>query len=88
MLFQLSNTPLKTFDIEHMYLSKNSNLFDYLINYCKKKDIQIISCLDISNNNFVINKYKMLKSLPIYFHMYNYHIGSYISKNKMNFNFL
>jgi hypothetical protein len=88
ILFRLSNFPLKTIDIEHMYISKKSSLFEFLINESYSNKIEIISCLDISNNTFIINKYKMLKSLPIFYHMYNYHISTEIPKKQMCFNYL
>lgn len=87
--FNQSNIISKTIDIENIYLSSHStNIFDYLINYCLNKKIEIISCLDIADNYIIINKYKMLKSMPIYYHMYNFHIKDIIKKNDIFINYL
>ena len=79
---------IKTIDIENMFLMENSGLFDFLIKECIDKKIKIISCLDISNNHCIIKKYNMIKSFPIFYHMYNYHIPYKIMKKNLCFNYL
>ena len=88
IVFRSNSDFTKTVDIENMFLMKNSGLFDFLIKECNDKKIKIISCLDISKNNYIINKYQMNKSFPIFYHMYNYHISNKILKKNLCFNYL
>uniref|UniRef100_A0A6C0IY63 glycylpeptide N-tetradecanoyltransferase n=1 Tax=viral metagenome TaxID=1070528 RepID=A0A6C0IY63_9ZZZZ len=89
--FVYEKKKLMTLDIENIYISSvnlnNTLLFDYLINYCQLEKIDIITCIDNMHNTFFIKKYNLLKSMNLYYHMYNYHYKKL--KNKaMCFNLL
>jgi len=89
--FSQSPLPLKTIDIESIYIDDmgdNIQIFDHLIQYAKQNDVNIISCIDQIYNKYFIDKFKMLKSMELYFHMYNFHINDTIANFNMAFNVL
>lgn len=80
----------KTIDIESIYIDNKYNnfkIFDYLINWGKKINCNLITCIDTCYNSYFINKYNMLKSFDLYYHMYNYNLKK-INKFNFCFNFL
>ena len=90
VLFMDSSQPLKTIDIEQIFIDNKitPKIFDGLIEYAKKNGINIISLLDQGENKYFIDKYKMFPSLKLYFHMYNYHLLKPIENTYMGINFL
>jgi len=89
--FVQNKNTIKTFDIEHIFidtLGYNFEIFNFLIDYAKKKNIKMITLIDQMYNKYFIDQYNMLKSMNIYFHSYNYHLNEIIDNFYMAFNFL
>ena len=90
LTFTNSSQPSKTADIENIYVNNigEYQIFDYLVNYSKRQNIRIISCVDQFYNKYFIEKNKMFPSMKMYFHTYNYHINDVIDPYNICFNFL
>jgi hypothetical protein len=85
-----SSQPLRTADIEHIYVNSigEYQIFDYLVNFSKRQNIRIITCVDQFYNKYFIEENKMFPSMKMHFHMYNYHIKDKIDSFNICFNFL
>ena len=88
--FKINDKTLKTYDIENIYINGISNyqILDSLLYHAKQKNVDMISCLEHSYNKYFIDTYNMIKSMPIYFHMYNYHINKPIDQFNFIFNLI
>ena len=59
-----------------------------LVNYCNKKNIDSLICINIAKNRIFIDRMNFNAGMDVYFHMYNYHLLNRLNTNDILFNFV
>ena len=85
-IFSLASKKYKTLDIENIFIENHNDT--ELISYFKNKydNKYIITLLKSKDTENIINKNKFIKSMDLFYHMYNYNINKTLSYDMIKFN--